>query len=1367
MGAGDFGDGPSEVDALLQRVGLERYKQTLREHGLFTLEDLREGKGTLQLVLPLGPKARLLKELGSSEGHTQGGSEYTVLVGVLRPYASALTALTARLHDAARKNPGGTAGKHYVIASTTLKLCDKAVKESLRYQALSKRGNPHVQADMQSCKIAVGSAVRQLRQQQKQGLLRTIEDADPSMPLPALDLGDVTTIGVLLSPQKGRGGSGAAANRTPTRRREPGALDAPLAGALRALKQPTELVVSAILVMLRAFGYEEASWPAAKARLGSHAFLQELSTFSEESIPDSVLTLMGDYVTNPDYAPELVRSACAEAGLVDAWIRRVYDSCMRTRTGGPGSGATPPAAAAPSPIVSPTSVDNDMDGADDALGGGGGGNSRLPTARALDPFATPGTFGASAAAARGSPAQPVPPPQPAAAFAHSPRSCAHSSCNPGQQQQQQQWTSGVSVSEQQQQQLAQRERDLRAREAAVAEREARLLQRERDIDARADARHAPTPQAAAAGAATGAATGAASREEAAKLHSLAVQTATAGALLAHLCEKTRPPPPPPDTRFAEDDEAELDAAEAAGGALRAADAAAQGGVGAAASCIPVGSHVEVTTVTRGLVAGWGRGRVGVKFPGAKAEVGVLPAHLRLPEQELRDLPAEFPIGTPVSVGAAMGTVTGHSRGRVGVELHSGEKKGVPPERVRVLSDDEVIAATFPKGTPVVVLQEAVVTGAARGRVGVRLTVAGEARGVVPEEVMRVESPDLSQLFPDGTAVAVRLADGRTRDGVVTGRSRGRVGVQVSGSGEAVGAIPADVTRKDSTDGLLVEYPIGLQVLVRHVQGVVAGVSRGRVGVVDEAGQHVGALPHFLRERELCDEELRELFDVGANVRVGGRHGVVTGVSRGRVGVEYRDGAKGGVLPAHATVIGEDEVNRFAFPVGLEVFITEEGVVTGQSRGRVGVRLENGESRGVVPEQIRLLPAQEHLDTMFPVGTRVTVDADTAEAQRGATVSGHSRGRVGVVLAGGEKLGVTPDRVRSEAAPQEGLLRDFPVGAGVVVSVVRGEVESHSRGRVAVRVDATGKLVGALPTRLHVVELTLAELQEKYEVGMHVCVGPQPAVVTGCSRGRVGVEFENGTHAGLTPDKIRLLSDSESLSKTYPLNTYVEVTRRFEGTLVGHSRGRCGVILQNGDKLGVMPEQVTLRKQRPVDALPVGASVCVTLHAKVLGHSRGRVGVELPDGTHLGVLPATVVKTDDTGVCSGTQPSLPTCKHSQDFPVGTAVLYEGRLARVMGHSRGRVGIECENGDKFGAVPQQLSRAPKTRVSLSKLKALRSAADGPASTVCFCCNTAKEEERKGSLCTSTVPTTTQAALLDAASSEHLALLTSAYELLQHLS
>ena len=194
----------SEVDTLLRKVGLEKYRETLAQHGLFTLEDLREGKGVLQLALPLGPKARLLKELNATEGEeTLGTDEYSTLIYALRPYANSLTTLVNRLQEVGKRTPGGVAGRHYVIASTTLKLCEKAIKDSQRYQALSKRGSINVQADLTSCKIAVGSSVRQLRQQQKQGILKSLEDADPSWTLPVLDLSSVT-IGQVFSPPKKR-----------------------------------------------------------------------------------------------------------------------------------------------------------------------------------------------------------------------------------------------------------------------------------------------------------------------------------------------------------------------------------------------------------------------------------------------------------------------------------------------------------------------------------------------------------------------------------------------------------------------------------------------------------------------------------------------------------------------------------------------------------------------------------------------------------------------------------------------------------------------------------------------------------------------------------------------------------------------------------------------------------------------------------------------------------------------------------------------------------------------------------------------------------------------------------------------------------
>eukprot|EP01059_Diplonema_ambulator_P028267 TRINITY_DN47031_c0_g1_i1.p2 TRINITY_DN47031_c0_g1~~TRINITY_DN47031_c0_g1_i1.p2 ORF type:complete len:279 (+),score=92.40 TRINITY_DN47031_c0_g1_i1:48-884(+) len=275
---------PSEVDQLLERIGLERYKESLASHGMHTIEDLKNGKAIIALALPLGPKARLMKELNSSEGESSlGNDEYATLVSIVKPYMEVLSQLTAKLAEAAKRNPGGTAGKQYVIASTTLKLCEKAIRESQRYQLLSKRGSSHSQADMVSCKIAVGSSIRQLRQQQQQGIMRALEEADPVSVLPILDLSQ-TTIGQLnkqVSPQKEK------------RKAKPAVIDTQVIRALKQLAHPPSQVRATVFMMLKLFGYDEVSWADAQTRMGSHAFLAELQNFNESDIPDSVVADLG------------------------------------------------------------------------------------------------------------------------------------------------------------------------------------------------------------------------------------------------------------------------------------------------------------------------------------------------------------------------------------------------------------------------------------------------------------------------------------------------------------------------------------------------------------------------------------------------------------------------------------------------------------------------------------------------------------------------------------------------------------------------------------------------------------------------------------------------------------------------------------------------------------------------------------------------------------------------------------------------------------------------------------------------------------------------------------------------------------------
>ena len=924
--------------------------------------------------------------------------------------------------------------------------------------------------------------------------------------------------------------------------------------------------------MLRLFGYEETSWPAAKARLGSHAFLTELPKFNPSEVPDTVLSVVGDYCTDPDTSPELVKLASTEASFVSEWVRKTYTLCTTTRAmNGNGTHEADKVAAAPlpSPIISPTRFD------------------------AAQAFATP------------SPKRDVEhiehtrqDSEPLAAVVNE------------KQKAKEEWL------QKEEERLGALERRLVQREGLVDT----AMERIKDMaDAAAKvpltATTPPPPPAASVapspaptvdislissqiqGMQQALQTSVAQRLDAdlrARINSLLVAASTSNALLAHILTKKTAKP------VIDDEEEEEETPKTTKTPFPGP--------------VAVGTHVEVRQAKPGYVLSHGRGRVGVKLASGE-ELGALPANLRLVEEEMRDLSKEYPVGIQVRVGGSSGKVTGHSRGRIGVELRSGKKVGTVPEKLHIMSEDDIAKEGFPVGLDVIVMQEATITGTSRGRLGVILA-NGTKKGVVPEEIMKHPVDEgLSSLFPNGTDVILKDTGKPFK---VTGLARGRVGLQ-SPDGTPASALPFQINRADSTEGLLLEYPIGLSVILKQAHGTVVNHKRGRVGVEMADGSVIGAVPSMLREAELSDKDLKEKYEVGLHVAVGRQRGTIVGAGRMRVGVELRDGSKIGAMPANITLLNDDEVNREFFPVGLEVVVSQEATVTGTSRGRIGVKLADNTAKGVVPEEITKC---DSLAQTYPPGTEIVVKS----TNKAGTVTGVSRGRIGATVDG-KPIGLLPDQLMRKDS-QEGLLLDYPIGSTVRIKTARGQVVSHKRGRIGVELDSNGETLGALPFNVRAVELHDAEMKEKYSVGLPVEVGQRQAVVTGAGRGRIGIEFADGTKAGVTPEKVRIISESEQLAEQYPIDTAVEVTSVVEGTVVGISRGRYGVILADGTKIGCMPEQLRPKPLAPMEALPVGASVDVTLKAKVTGHNRGRVGIELSNGgAKLGVLADALRKTD--------------------------------------------------------------------------------------------------------------------------------------------
>eukprot|EP01064_Diplonema_japonicum_P034386 TRINITY_DN7101_c0_g2_i2.p1 TRINITY_DN7101_c0_g2~~TRINITY_DN7101_c0_g2_i2.p1 ORF type:complete len:982 (+),score=186.08 TRINITY_DN7101_c0_g2_i2:55-3000(+) len=931
----------SEVGILLERIGLERYKDTLANHGMHTLEDLRQGKAVLALALPLGPKARLLKELNTTEGEASlGGDEYGTLINIVRPYMDILSGLTSKLAEAARRNPGGSAGKQYIIASTTLKLCEKVIRDSQRYQLLSKRNTSHSQADMASCKVSVGSSIRQLRQQQQQGIMRTLEEADPQCILPVLDLSQ-TTLGQVYkttSPKK--------KNRTSS-----AVVDSQVIGQLKQLTRPPEQVKSTVYMMLKLFGYDELTWGDAKSRMGSHAFQVELANFNPSEIPDSAVVQLGEFLRDPETMANEVAACCHEAGIIALWMLQIYNSLTGSELKASEASIISPVR----PAQNPTRTHAKSTPTSAGMGTGTGANNSQRSRKSTLPI------------------------------------------------------------EERERQLAEKEELLKRREEYIAEEEQRLKRKELDLE--------KSGKLSAQGGSVGDVLhqiealkmmiekAPVDRQLLSKVNSLSRAAATSRALLAYYSANKK--------RSVASEEVSDE--------------------------IPVGSHVRLKVWNKGTVTGQHRGRIGVKID--KRHVGVVPQMLRRVQNELCP-EEEFPIGTPVELGGQRGVVTGFARGRVGVELQDGAKVGVIPEKLRALSEDEVLGGLFPMGLEVVLLEKGTVAGCSRGRVGLVMS-DGSQRGCIPEQLRKLPEENIKTAFPTGTKVVISASN---TPATVTGYARGRLGLELE-DGTKRGAIPTEVIREDSKEGLLRDFPIGCTVQVSSLRGEVMSHARGRIGVQLDNGETRGVLPCNLRAVELSQQEMTEKYSVGTVVAIGAQRGKVTGCSRGRIGVELDDGTKRGVIPQKLRILTAAEISMNSrFDVGAEVEVLEEpeGHVVGKGRGRLGVMLADGRKVGCMLAQATVI---EHtVSEDFPVGCHVDVMLK-------GKVTGCSRGRVGIELPGGAKVGCLPNALRKTDTCQ-----DFAVGSNVMYEGSLARVTGHSRGRVGIEVPGRGAL-GVVPTAL--------------------------------------------------------------------------------------------------------------------------------------------------------------------------------------------------------------------------------------------------------------------------------------------------------------
>jgi len=614
-----------------------------------------------------------------------------------------------------------------------------------------------------------------------------------------------------------------------------------------------------------------------------------------------------------------------------------------------------------------------------------------------------------------------------------------------------------------------------------------------------------------------------------------------------------------------------------------------------------------------------------------------------------------------------------------------------------------------------------VTGRHRNRVGVEIN-DGKGTGKiigVPSSCLKTKMAEAHQKFSVGDEIEIKGGDvallGKT--GRVAGFARGRVGVTL-GNGDQVG-VPGDTLVKVQAFAEQ-NFKVGTEVTILHdgnddlngKTGFVTGTHRNRVGV--EIGDGLGGKAIVgvpITCLRAMGKSAAQKFSVGDEVEVTsqdsehtGKFGRVTGLNRGRVGIALRDGSKIGLVPEDVRRAGKDPAQ--AFQVGMEVEIVSpnqeisglKGTVAGRNRGRIGVKLPNGESIGVLPAHLRNVPQAS--EVLFGAGDEVLLIAGPHKDQSGR-VSGTARGRVGVDLPNGTRIGVPPDQLKrlGKSAAQE-----FTVGT--VVEVVqnndallgeRGVVSGSNRGRVGVEL-FSGKCVGVPPDCLR----KAPPEAEDYPVGSRVVITRQQrddcgaiGTVQAHHRGRVAIELDDeGGRVGLPPDQIRMAPADPRLS--FPEGTKVFVVSKKEaldgevGVVMGHSRGRVGVELADGSKIGVTPCQ--LRKV-PTEAtdFPMGSRVEIYLSGSpdegamgpVVGHSRGRVCVELEEGRRVGI-PAGALRPVPTPL-------------DEIYPDGTEVQYtkapgaKPQKGKVTGRARGRVGLELEDGSKVGAPPSTLKKA----------------------------------------------------------------------------
>ncbi|KAJ9453859.1 hypothetical protein DIPPA_21376 [Diplonema papillatum] len=491
------------------------------------------------------------------------------------------------------------------------------------------------------------------------------------------------------------------------------------------------------------------------------------------------------------------------------------------------------------------------------------------------------------------------------------------------------------------------------------------------------------------------------------------------------------------------------------------------------------------------------------------------------------------------------------------------------------------------------------------------------------------------------------------------------------------------------------------------RGISLGVSRGRVAVSLPSGEFLGVPAGVLRKVDLA----AQLFPVGTRVEVvgdgpfAGAAGIVQSHFRGRAGVELETGSVAGFPVGCLKAAGRQP--RQAFPIGALVQLLALdpsadgllGIVLGHNRGRVGVQLlQSGTVTGRPATSVRLIGKSG--EQMFPVGTRVVVQATNIPGLEGshAVVTGHARGRVGVEFADGRREGLLPQSLRRDAVH---AAQHFPVDAEVRVKSqdsthfgALGYVQhSGARGRVSVRL-ADGTVVGIPPEQLERVTASAARLGDSVEIlsAAGDCLDGKTGRVVGASRGRLGVELDDGSTVGIPAQQAR--PTGKSAAQAFVPNTQVQILSgdhaSAQGRVTGTHRGRVGVSLDNGVAVGVPPGCLRRLPRPAATDFPAGTDVTVKgsdraelngKRGKVVGQRRGRVGVELANGDVVGIVPAMLLK--ETSAC-------------RRFPVNSEVeivghenaVWNGKVGKVEGHSRGRVGVRLLDGSRAGVVPEQL-------------------------------------------------------------------------------